>query len=798
MSPVTVLVPNNIAGIVARRFLAHGLAPERRGIAAIRFTTLRHLAEQLAGPVLAGAGRRPATAALTAAAVRACLDADPGVFEPVAQHPATARALARSHRALRDVDADALPHLVGVSVARRRRRPPAPGHPRPAPRRLLRQRPTSCTPRPACCARERQRTDELGTLVLYLPQDLDRAETGMLRALADTSPPCTSSPRLTGEARADAAVLDAVSAAGATPPASDHRAHQPTAHRVLTASDADDEVRCVVREVVAALREHPAHRLAVLYSNASPYARLLHEHLAAADVTVNGAGVRPVAERATARFLLGLLETARTGFRRADVMRTLGEVPLTTFAGERVSVARFERASREAGVVGGADWQAKLEGYVERLERAAETAEYESSRAHARRSAQAGEQLLAFVTELQRRLDARRRGRQLARPRPVGPRAARRRPHRGAPAAAAPRGAVRPRRRSSASSPGSPPSTPRASPRPCSASRRCSASSSSRPSPGSAASARACSSRRSRRPSGSTSTRSGSSGSPRTSTPAGSTRTPSSPNGCARHPTVSSRRPAPRSTRSTASSSPPSTSRPGSRRASRAATCGAAASASRAGGSSPPCGTSAATRTSRRRSGPRGSTPREGWLHSSPSFAASVLTAEQPSTRQEWAMRQASATPRLGRPGRRRGPRARSRPARSERFTRFDGNLAGADGAPRLRDRRAPRLPHLARAVRHLPARVVRPADAVRRAGRVARGGRRRSARSTSATSSTSPSTGSSPRRPSAASCPATASRGPRPSGSGSGRSARRQPTATPPRGRSATPGSGRSSACAS
>ena len=78
MAPVTVLVPNNIASIVARRFLARGVTPERQGIAAIRFTTLRHLAEQLAGPVLAGTDRRPATSALTAAAVRACLDDSPG------------------------------------------------------------------------------------------------------------------------------------------------------------------------------------------------------------------------------------------------------------------------------------------------------------------------------------------------------------------------------------------------------------------------------------------------------------------------------------------------------------------------------------------------------------------------------------------------------------------------------------------------------------------------------------------------------------------------------------------------
>ena len=171
MAPVTVLVPNNIAGIVARRFLAHGLGPDRRGIAAIRFTTLRHLAEQLAAPTLAGAARRPATSAVTAAAVRACLDADPGSFAPVAAHPATARALARSHRALRDVDPGALPHLVHVSsltadVVRL--------HQATRDRLIdgfydttdLLHTATNLLRSGAAS------TDELGTLVLYLPQDL--------------------------------------------------------------------------------------------------------------------------------------------------------------------------------------------------------------------------------------------------------------------------------------------------------------------------------------------------------------------------------------------------------------------------------------------------------------------------------------------------------------------------------------------------------------------------------------------------------------------------------------------------
>lgn len=404
MRRVTVLVPNNVAGIVARRHLAHGLSERRRGIVAIRFTTLRHLAEELASPALVGAGRRPATSALTAAAVRSCLDDDPGTFARVAGHPATARALARAHLVLRDLDPDALATMAGVSslaadVVRL--------HLATVTRLDEAHYDTADLLRTAALLVRQggAATDELGALVLYLPQDLNRGETDLLRALTRMVGAPHVVAGVTGGARADAAVVGAVAAASVAP----ERAvlpgvhEQPTAQRILTASDSDDEVRCVVREVVAALRHHPAHRLAVLHTSAAPYARLLHEHLAAAGITVNGPGVRTVVERATVRLALGLLETARTGWRRGNLLRTLGEVPVTTFDGERVSVSRWERVSREAGVVEGDDWDAKVATYAVGQAREAGEAEYESRRQHAERNRESAEQLRAFVGELRHR-----------------------------------------------------------------------------------------------------------------------------------------------------------------------------------------------------------------------------------------------------------------------------------------------------------------------------------------------------------------------------------------------------------
>jgi ATP-dependent helicase/nuclease subunit B len=108
MAPVTLLLPNNISGIVARRHLAHGIRNGQPGIAGLYLATLPRLAEQLASPRLTAAGRRPATRPITAAAWRAVLSENAGLFEQVAEHPTTIRALTDAHRELRDLREPAL------------------------------------------------------------------------------------------------------------------------------------------------------------------------------------------------------------------------------------------------------------------------------------------------------------------------------------------------------------------------------------------------------------------------------------------------------------------------------------------------------------------------------------------------------------------------------------------------------------------------------------------------------------------------------------------------------------------
>ena len=111
LAPVTLLLPNNLAGLTARRFLAAGLGDERRGIAGLYLATLSRLAEQLAASGLAP--RRPAIRPIVAACWRAALTKAPGVFGEVAEHPATIQALTTSHFELRDLSDDALAAVVG-------------------------------------------------------------------------------------------------------------------------------------------------------------------------------------------------------------------------------------------------------------------------------------------------------------------------------------------------------------------------------------------------------------------------------------------------------------------------------------------------------------------------------------------------------------------------------------------------------------------------------------------------------------------------------------------------------------
>jgi ATP-dependent helicase/nuclease subunit B len=404
MAPVTILLPNNIAGIVARRHLAAGLPGRGPGVAGLYLSTLPRLAEQLAGATLHA--RRPATGAITAAAWRAALTSSAGCFAPVKAHPATVRALAAAHRTLRDLSPAAREQVRDATTLSRD---------------LLRLHEDVCArltdgwydatdilhAATTLAGEQPERTTGLGTIVLYLPQSLSQAESGFARALVSNG--LTAVVGMTGVERADRAVRRTLGRLGITEVGPTPKPALAT--RVLHASDADDEVRCVVRDVVATLATGtPAHRVAILYGAARPYARLLHEHLAASGVVTNGPATRAVQERAIARGFLGVLELWEAGLPRSSTFTALAEAPTRDLAGDNVKVARWERVSRAAGVVGDTDWQVRLDHYAatqqEAIDEQEQAEDPQPARLDAaRRELETTQALAGFINRLRQRLE---------------------------------------------------------------------------------------------------------------------------------------------------------------------------------------------------------------------------------------------------------------------------------------------------------------------------------------------------------------------------------------------------------
>ena len=120
-----------------------------------------------------------------------------------------------------------------------------------------------------------------------------------------------------------------------------------TGTAVWSVSDADDEVRVVVRGIVDAMRDGVSlERMAVVLGNTEPYARLLHDHLALAGITHNGVSVRTLADSVLGRSLLRLLALPDHDFRRDDVFALLARVPLLDGHGQAAPAVAWERLSR--------------------------------------------------------------------------------------------------------------------------------------------------------------------------------------------------------------------------------------------------------------------------------------------------------------------------------------------------------------------------------------------------------------------------------------------------------------------
>jgi ATP-dependent helicase/nuclease subunit B len=377
LAPVTVVVTSNQVGVTARRLVGSGqlgsLGLGGTGLAAVSFVTPYRLAELLGARRLAQDGRRPASTAAITLAVRAALEDAPGLFAPVASHPATEAAFVRAYKELRECSTEALERVAHSS---KRARDVVRLH-LMARERLARSYYDEEDLIDAAISTLRAGGDRRNVVqptIVYLPDRLSRHAARLLHNLSDTVPLVVLA-GTTGMASADEPTRSVLRQLGIEASApEDARADGPGAlseivsaerTRIVTTSDADEEVRAALRAILDAARSGtPLGRIALLYPNPDPYARLVDEALAAAGIARNGAAATRLEAGLAARTLLGLFGLARAGWTRRDVFTWLASAPLH-HDGRPVPVSTWEEISRAAGIYGGrAEWDRRLRALV--------------------------------------------------------------------------------------------------------------------------------------------------------------------------------------------------------------------------------------------------------------------------------------------------------------------------------------------------------------------------------------------------------------------------------------------------
>lgn len=384
LAAVTVVVPSNYTGLSLRR----DLASRGSGIAVLETLTIAELADRLGGSLLQRGGRRPLSSMAVAAAVRIALGEDPGPFGPVADHHQTARALGRTYMELRDLSASRLDDIAGMSpraagvvnVCRRVRA-------------SLRHDWYDEFDLMSAAANHLGSLEtlppELGSICVYLPRRLSGHEARLLRALGGVpaDAPVEVLVGLTGNRSADAVAESICRRLRIEPPTLDERhcdelREASCAHRIVSVTDADEEVRTVVRGVLSDLDEGTsASRIAVYFGAAEPYGRTLEDQFTAAGVATYGNTARTLAESIYGKFALSLAALAdahldQPRLERRDVFDLLAgaQVPRHRH-GERhahpsdderflVPDSAWERLARAAHVVGGDDWSKRLGRYA--------------------------------------------------------------------------------------------------------------------------------------------------------------------------------------------------------------------------------------------------------------------------------------------------------------------------------------------------------------------------------------------------------------------------------------------------
>ncbi|WP_165802571.1 PD-(D/E)XK nuclease family protein [Arthrobacter sp. Bz4] len=274
LAPITVLVPSHAAGLDVTRYLGRTLN-NGAGSVGVRAYTLKDLASEVVAADPSMIGRQPLPVPVRQAAISRALTDNPGDFHQVADQPATARAITRTAPLLDSIHSDydaVCPGLV---------------------REVLRIHRTALM-----SLEDRWYTDHdlfiCASRLLHIPAIQRRLGTLIGFMLGAPVQPAVAAFRRDLEQ----AGLRHISASGTVDDATE----------VITASDAEDEVRSVVRLIIEQLRSGvPGHRIGVFHSTADPYRALLAQRLRQAGITFVGPASRRLADAPLARGLVQLL-----------------------------------------------------------------------------------------------------------------------------------------------------------------------------------------------------------------------------------------------------------------------------------------------------------------------------------------------------------------------------------------------------------------------------------------------------------------------------------------------------------
>lgn len=357
LAPVTVVVPSNFAGLTARRVLGSG-ALGVEGVANVRFVTPFRFAELLSVGQLAD--RRPLTNPVLEAAVRRALADDPKHLRAVRDHQATERALAELVGELANTSAAArrsIHEQGGAAAGLIELNDVIRGH--------LGAFHDEADVAGAAAARTDLATAiaPFGHVIWHLPGPLSTPLAGFLRTVLSVVP-CTVIVGTTGDSGADAEVarsLHRVGVPGGPLDGSDE-ADPVLGDHVISVTDADEEVRAVIREIVQLAEQNvPLDRIGVFHPVPDPYVRILEQQFAAAGIPANGPSRRRLAESVAGRVLTQALALPSERWRRDRVVALANSGPLR-FGDRPARPAVWDAISRSAGVVGGVgDWRFKLD-----------------------------------------------------------------------------------------------------------------------------------------------------------------------------------------------------------------------------------------------------------------------------------------------------------------------------------------------------------------------------------------------------------------------------------------------------